>query len=166
MGVEYALQSPTIMKRVQDEFIVNHSRRLGEFTKEEREKGHLIIMSAKYNELLNSDKYNTKVKPLFSLKEYKGVYKDHNWLCLKCGEEFEDCLNNMKVPRCPTCNPRLAGRSVGEKEVFDFLADYIYCEDNKQWRFKLLMKIQQNQKKSVKITCFLTRNSVYLRSER
>jgi hypothetical protein len=27
------------------------------------------------------------------------------------------------------------------------------------------MKTQQNQNKSVKITCFLTRNSVYLRSE-
>jgi len=33
-------------------------------------------------------------------------------------------------------------------------------------RFKLLMKIQQNQKKSVKITCFLTKNIVYLRSGR
>jgi len=31
---------------------------------------------------------------------------------------------------------------------------------------QLLIKIQQNQKKSVKITCFLTRNIIYLRSER
>jgi len=80
-----------------------------------------------YNKLLNSDRLKDLVTPSFNSKEYKGTlnYSIYSWKCTKCKTEFEDNINNGKIPRCPTCYPKLvSGTSQAEQEVLEFVKQY------------------------------------------
>jgi len=89
------------------------------------------------------------------------LQKIHPVVFCESANYCESCDIQTMSDECPKCGAILEIEKV--KEMIDDLYDE---KKIKIRRFKLLMKIQQNQKKSVKITCFLTRNSVYLRSER
>jgi len=77
-----------------------------------------------FNRLLNSSRLKDLVTPLFKLEDYKGIKYEYPWKCTKCETEFEDNLDNGKVPRCPTCYPKLNGTSIGEQEVLEFVKQY------------------------------------------
>jgi len=79
-----------------------------------------------YKKLLNSDRLKDLVTPLFQKKDYIGSsgYNKYPWKCNKCNNEFEDNLDNGKIPRCLKCYPYLAGTSKGELEVLEFIKQY------------------------------------------
>jgi len=80
-----------------------------------------------YNHLISSSRLDNKVTPLFSSKEYKGVKHRYSWKCNKCGNIFEDHLDNSRIPRCYVCFPKLHGVSNLEKEVYSFVKEL--CSD-------------------------------------
>ncbi len=72
-----------------------------------------------YDNLINSDRLQNKVTPLFSAEDYKGVDKLYKWKCNKCDNEFEDHLDDGHIPRCHQCFPKC--NSKYEKELFNWI---------------------------------------------
>lgn len=76
---------------------------------------------------------NPEVRPLFSEDEFAVLDNENQyttvlrWKCLKCGNEFDACLDqNMSsrfgIPvRCMICHPRNFGVSEAEKDLVEFL---------------------------------------------
>ena len=77
-----------------------------------------------YNKLLTSDRLKNKVIPLFTLDDYCGSDNKYPWKCNVCFKEFEDNINNGRIPKCTNCYPKLYGASKGEKEVVEFCKQY------------------------------------------
>ena len=66
-----------------------------------------------YDELLS----NEKVKPMFTLEEFKGLKKEcHKFKCVECGNEFE---NNYIGVQCYKCHP--LPRSLVENDLKDYI---------------------------------------------
>lgn len=47
-----------------------------------------------------------KVIPNFDLSIYTGKNQQLDWKCVKCDTQFQDDLDDGKIPRCPTCYPK------------------------------------------------------------
>lgn len=73
--------------------------------------------------LLNSDRLKDLYIPCFEIDEYSTVQDKYTWLCKKCGNKFEDHLEDGRVPRCPLCFPY--NISKGEKEILEFCKIYM-----------------------------------------
>ena len=80
----------------------------------------------------------THVKPLFTKKEYEGNLEfghPYNWICNKCGIEFDDHLKN-NIPQCPICNPRgIGGVSTIEIELRDFVSSFVKIKPNERFYY-------------------------------
>ena len=94
---------------------------------------------------LNSIEFKTKcfnsfsrfkdyIIPMFKPEEYRGIFKEYKWKCVKCGNIFTQKLHSSEhlkeckdVPRCLKCYPYLnSGISNKEKELSDFCKDLIW----------------------------------------
>lgn len=74
-----------------------------------------------YEYLLESDRLNNKVTPLFELDEYNGCDKFYEFECNNCGNVFKDHLKDGRIPRCTECYPYTGRNSKMEYELIDFL---------------------------------------------
>jgi rubrerythrin len=59
---------------------------------------------------------------MFDLNDYVDSSKKYKWFCKKCGNIFEDHLNNGHIPRCFACYPKVKGTSRFEKEIKEFIS--------------------------------------------
>jgi Tfp pilus assembly major pilin PilA len=74
------------------------------------------------------------VKPLFTLEEYVGgKIQKYKWQCIKCSNVFEGYVKNGLIPRCLICDPILYGTSHTEREIQNWLEQYILIERNKRF---------------------------------
>jgi len=73
------------------------------------------------------EKYKKEVKPLFSFEEWKDSNNRSSleWECMKCNKTIKGYLYCGHPPRCLNCYPILHGFSKMEKEVEEFLSNYI-----------------------------------------
>jgi len=125
-GVESVFQVKEVQKKIKKTLLdkygvenVSQSKKIQQKIK----KTHLL---SGFENLLNSDRLKDLVTPLFKLENYIGSI-NHNkypWKCTKCKIIFEDHLDNGKIPRCPTCYPKLNGTSKSEQEVLSFIQKY------------------------------------------
>ena len=85
-------------------------------------KKSVDALSKKYQDMIHG-KIGTKFKLLFSELEYHGSekYERYPFECKTCNTTFEGCVRNGLLPRCPTCNPHIAGYSKKEKEVVEYI---------------------------------------------
>lgn len=77
-----------------------------------------------YNNLFNitDGKLKDIVLPLFDISEFNGVKQlDYNFKCLKCNTNFNDNVDNGKIPVCPKCKPT----SLEQKELETFLIELL-----------------------------------------
>ena len=81
-----------------------------------------------YSNILKMHDY---VIPLFSRKEFDGVYKPYKWKCVKCGNVFEQKIHAShhikglnSCPRCLNCYPLHEGTSNMEKDVISFCKQF------------------------------------------
>ena len=81
------------------------------------------ILNDNYNRFYDDNKYSSKIIPLFSKEEYKGVELVYKWKCSVCNVEFEDHLQDGKVPKCPKCYPQFT--SIGQMEVLEFIRNIL-----------------------------------------
>lgn len=73
------------------------------------------------------------VSPLFTKEEYRGNIYSYKWKCKKCNSEFNGCIIHGCNPRCFQCFPRLYGVSNLEKELQNWIGEYIQIERNKRF---------------------------------
>jgi len=86
------------------------------------EELRLKTLSDFYKNLITSDRLKNLVTPLFSIEEYRGVYKNkYLWQCNHCEHKFISRIDNCAVPRCPICFPKYGLASKLEKEVADYV---------------------------------------------
>jgi len=85
----------------------------------------------KYKDLFINSKFIELIEPMFDKDKYigigtneKGMGIRYSWKCIKCGNIFEDRLNNGHIPRCPKCFPIISNISLSEKEIYDFIYKY------------------------------------------
>jgi len=83
-----------------------------------------------YDLLINTDRLENKVKPLFSKEEYLGSKEEYKFLCLKCNAKFIGKIEDGKVPRCLTCYPFTTNYSKPEIEILEFLKDIGISEND------------------------------------
>ena len=67
------------------------------------------------------------VIPLFTIDEYINTYRDNKYRfkCNKCNVEFEDNIDGGHLPRCLICNPFIAGFSLDEREISDYVKSIV-----------------------------------------
>ena len=111
-GVEFATQDQTIKHRTK----------------------HTVFLKFLHL-LLNSDRLKNKVKPLFSINEYKGTKNNiYNFECCACNNTFESSLANGIIPRCFKCYPAVSGISSYEATIFLWLTSLGITSINKNNR--------------------------------
>jgi hypothetical protein len=121
-GVEYPLQSDEFKEKSKqtclEKYGVPHMNQSSIIKKKKFKKF--------YNNVLNSSRFQNKVKPNFKSEDYKGCYykNKYSWTCTKCNNEFKDNMDNGKIPKCPYCYPKTEGISNLEKEMSDFCKQY------------------------------------------
>lgn len=73
-----------------------------------------------------------KVDFLFTEEEYKGTHRSniYKFRCKKCGNEFEDHLDAQDRPRCLVCNPYIAGFSLMEKAILEYVRSICPSTEN------------------------------------
>jgi very-short-patch-repair endonuclease len=122
-GYESHNSSNIIKEKKKETCLENYGVENIMFNKKIKEKIILSNRKKFYNSLIYSDRLKNKVKPNFSLNEYKGC--DHNnkysWICCKCNNEFKDHIDDGHIPKCPFCYPPLEGFSLMEKEISEFV---------------------------------------------
>jgi len=98
-GVEYPMQSSVIADKM---------------SKSRLEK--------EFKRLMENNRFTSHYIPLFDVDTYAGLTDQYyDWKCVKCGTQFQYCVANSRIPRCPTCYPIYT--SNGEKEIQQFLTD-------------------------------------------
>ena len=72
------------------------------------------------NDIFNGTRLKNKVIPLFNENDYIDVQTKYKFKCNTCYSNFNDNLDDGKIPRCPTCFPYIKDSKV-EYEIIDFL---------------------------------------------
>jgi len=123
-GVDNPFKLKSMQSKVKDTCLLKYG--VDHISKSDRKKE--TIRKKYFNNLLNSDRLKNLVTPNFNSELYDGIEKKYSWKCIKCGNIFEDHLDNGKIPRCKVCFPILNGSSNLEKEVYEFVSQN--CPDS------------------------------------
>jgi len=97
----------------------------------------------------------TEVIPLFTINDYTKVRKLYKWKCNKCLENFEDTLQSGKIPRCPNCYPPLQGSSYIQKEIYDWLKQYVNVFPDKRFAFK-----ENNKRRAYELDIYIESKNI------
>ncbi len=123
-GVEYSLQSENNKTKASQTCLAKYGKKHNGEVSEFHEKASVNKRTKFYEALFTSMRLEGKVEPLFSLEEYiklNGVCGEYRFKCNQCGNEFVGNMNDGNLPRCPTCFPRLNGKSQYEEEISEYL---------------------------------------------
>lgn len=87
-----------------------------------KERAGLHRMKSFYDKLFTSSRLGGAT-PLFKWEEYEGNKRTlYKFKCNTCGTEFENKLENGRIPICPTCHPKVIGISEEEKDLLKFIS--------------------------------------------
>ena len=122
-GVDNIFQHKETMDKVYEENIKKYGTKIP--VNSDKMKSETIKKNKEmyYNRLIESTKINDIVAPLFTQDEYittdrKNKYK---FQCKTCSNIFEDHIDGGHMPRCLICNPYIAGYSLHEKEIVEYI---------------------------------------------
>lgn len=116
-GVEHNFQRNEIKEKIKKTNLERYRAEYyqkSEISKEKRKQNFFF-------RLLNSDRLQKAVKPLFNIEEYNGVDDFYEWKCNHCDTIFSSHLENGNIPKCPKCYPPLNGTSKYENELFEWI---------------------------------------------
>ena len=142
-NVDNIAQNSFIQEKIQNTTLANWNVRNILQLPENREKAKAAIRTEEYkknkrkrilikffnNKIL---KLKDKIEPLFTIDEYDGVREIYPWKCMRCKTIFNDSLVSGHIPRCPKCFPKLCGTSKPEKELQEWVEQFINIEKNKR----------------------------------
>lgn len=138
-GVDYPMESKEVQEKFWDTLEEKYGERRPMYVPEIKEKAVRSMTAQRnteeakeahrkrfwkimYTRITESDRLKEICSPLFSLEEYHGIESNYPWMCNTCHNEFEDNLDDGKIPRCPICHPPL-NRHKAEVELFEFCKD-------------------------------------------
>jgi len=124
----YGVNNPNKVEEVKELKIKNSIEKYGTNyptqTEEFIQKSIKIKRSNFLNRLFLSDRLRGLCIPNFEKTEYSGVHEKYSWTCCKCNEQFDDILEDGRIPRCSNCYPNKTGSSLMEQEVSTFCKQY------------------------------------------
>lgn len=77
-----------------------------------------------FQQMVQGDRLPEHIEPLFGESEYNGNDKKYEFLCQKCGSQFEGSIRNGSVPVCRNCNPRNTSTSRHEDLIESWLSSH------------------------------------------
>lgn len=126
-GVDYPLRSSAVKQKTIETNLQRYGTKNPMQNDKVSQKAASQRAKKEIKRILRSDRFQGRVKPLFSIEEYHGIEKEYKFLCLNCEQTFTDNLIKGKVPRCYNCYPSQK-TSEAEKEVYYFLNELLDCE--------------------------------------
>lgn len=82
-----------------------------------------LLKTITSNDIFDGNRLQCKVTPLFKKEEYIDVKTYYKWKCNICNSDFEDDLDDGKIPRCPVCFPYTY--SLPELEIVNYIKQTI-----------------------------------------
>lgn len=136
-GTKYAAQNQEVKNKTKQNWIekygVDNPAKLENIreiiSKKVKATKPLVIKKAKENfyknffhKLLNTKRLGN-LSPLFDINDYDGVNKKYNFKCNVCSTIINSNMDDGKIPRCFTCNPKIdtGGQSILEKQISDYV---------------------------------------------
>lgn len=106
-GVENVFKNKEIQSKIKDTNLKKYNKEYPSQNKNIYEKINKTNFKKYFQNLLESEKYNKFIIPLFTANDYigKDITNKYKFKCIKCNLEFEDHLDNNRVPRCYNCYP-------------------------------------------------------------
>lgn len=115
IGVENPFQLEEVKQIIAEKWDMNKEEIL--FKRSETAKVNF------FNSLIEGNRLNGEVEPLFKIEEYQGIDSQYKFKCKHCDDVFYSNLDDGKIPRCFQCYPNLTklGTSNIEQELFNFV---------------------------------------------
>lgn len=123
-GVDNVFASKAIKIKIEQSNLLKYGRAHTAQVSSIRNKMSRTRKIKLYNRLTSGDRLKNLVTPMFNIYEYNGINDVYKWRCVKCGIEFEDNLEDGKIPRCPNCFPKLNNTSKYEDDIENWLKSY------------------------------------------
>ena len=120
-GTEWQTQSQNFMNKTKKTSIIKYGVEHHMNNENQKEVYRKSAYRIFFDKLVNTDRLEGLVEPLFNLEEYHGSLHEYKWKCNSCGNEFQSRIKDGKIPRCLNCFPILAGFSNAEKQVVEFI---------------------------------------------
>jgi G:T-mismatch repair DNA endonuclease (very short patch repair protein) len=122
---KYGVESPNQLQEVKEKKKQSCLEKYGvenpQQNKEIKEKNKRSRLINMYRYLFASPKFNDLIEPLFKVEEYNGSKKEkYKFRCKKCGTEFEDGIENGRIPRCFKCYP-VSNFTIPHKIICEYL---------------------------------------------
>ena len=133
-GYKNPFQNPDVKEKIKETCKIKYGAEYFSSSKENKD----VWKNKMFYRLLETDRLKNMVFPLFQKTEYRDVTKKYMWKCNTCGHQFEDHLNDGRVPRCPMCFPSCS--SIPESEIFGFLL--LYSKNTKRGDRKVLSGLE------------------------
>ncbi len=122
-GKEYYSQTPEYRIKIKETCLVNHGAEHHMKNKTIKDKVKNTHKKNFFNYLITSNRFDTKVTPLFDLDSYKGSFRSNKYefQCNTCNSIFEDNIGDGRIPRCLSCYPYQTYTSKEEYNIVEFL---------------------------------------------
>jgi hypothetical protein len=118
-GVDNIFQHEETMNMIYANNIINYGTKIPVNCEELQQQ----VIRKSYDKAYhrNVDRLSDTHEFLFSVEEYHGLEGMYKFKCKKCNTEFEDHMDGNGHPRCLICNPFIAGFSLDEVELCDYV---------------------------------------------
>jgi len=116
-GVDNPFKSEIVKQRIKETNKEKYGCELAIQSDEVKQKAKFNFLKKSFEKI--KSKLVDVVVPLFELNDYSGVSEKYKWKCVKCGNVFEDHLDNGRIPRCLRCYPIIKPNSNMENELFE-----------------------------------------------
>lgn len=120
-GVDHALQSSTILEKVQQTCL----ERYGSTTPAKNEEVKDKIRETKRQTMYQKLSERSDIVPLFEEKDYENQYKVYQWKCLKCQTIFESRYVIDIDKCCPKCYPIVITDEINIQNILKNYTDSI-----------------------------------------
>jgi hypothetical protein len=118
-GVDNIFQHEETMNMIYANNIINYGTKIPVNCEELQQQ----VIRKSYDKAYhrNVDRLSDTHEFLFSVEEYHGLEGMYKFKCKKCNTKFEDHMDGNGHPRCLICNPFIAGFSLDEVELCDYV---------------------------------------------
>jgi len=126
-GVDNIFQHEETMNRVYEENIKKYGTKIPVNGPELKPQTFEKLRKVRYESVIERLKKEDNHLPLFTLDDYIDAYKIHKYKfqCKKCNDIFEDHLDGNGHPRCLKCEPYVAGFSLCEREIGEYVKSLV-----------------------------------------
>jgi len=126
-GVDNIFKHKETMEKVYAENIKKYGKKIPVNADELKSLMIKRLRETLYGVVVERLNIKSECVPLFNIDEYINTDKQNKYKfqCKKCNDIFLDHIDGGHLPRCLKCNPYIAGFSLHEKEIVDYIKSII-----------------------------------------